>query len=147
MAGKDSEGFCSRMWAMLVAFVITLAALTRSLAFWVTEKPAASDSAESMTEDLTADPLPEEFRPPSPAPKPTEAELLSSVVKRLGELEEKVDTLQDKPFRMPFEKEELLHAAVCRVDALEAELIATKKVITLLSSYCFFYFYFSVFAV
>jgi len=29
---------------------------------------------------------------------------------------------------MPYEKEELLNAAVCRVDALEAELIATKKV-------------------
>ena len=28
---------------------------------------------------------------------------------------------------MPCEKEELLNAAVCRVDALEAELIATKK--------------------
>ncbi|RVX12120.1 Phosphatidylinositol/phosphatidylcholine transfer protein SFH4 [Vitis vinifera] len=30
---------------------------------------------------------------------------------------------------MPYEKEELLNAAVCRVDALEAELIATKKVV------------------
>jgi hypothetical protein len=29
---------------------------------------------------------------------------------------------------MPCEKEELLNAAVYRVDALEAELIATKKV-------------------
>jgi hypothetical protein len=29
---------------------------------------------------------------------------------------------------MPFEKEELLNAAVRRVDALEAELISTKKV-------------------
>lgn len=28
---------------------------------------------------------------------------------------------------MPYEKEELLNAAVRRVDALEAELIATKK--------------------
>lgn len=33
-----------------------------------------------------------------------------------------------KPFEMPYEKEELLNSAVCRVDALEAELIATKKV-------------------
>ncbi|KAA8524173.1 hypothetical protein F0562_010396 [Nyssa sinensis] len=38
-----------------------------------------------------------------------------------------VDTLQAKPSEMPYEKEELLNAAVCRVDALEAELIATKK--------------------
>lgn len=58
----------------------------------------------------------------------TEADLLSSMMKRLGELEEKVETLQSKPSEMPNEKEELLNAAVCRVDALEAELIATKKV-------------------
>ena len=69
-----------------------------------------------------------EFRPPSPTPAYTEAELLSSVVQRLGKLEEKVSTLQAKPTEMPYEKEELLNAAVCRVDALEAELIATKKV-------------------
>ncbi|KAL9141595.1 hypothetical protein ABFS82_14G115400 [Erythranthe guttata] len=54
-------------------------------------------------------------------------ELLSSVLKRLGELEEKVTSLQEKPSEMPYEKEELLYAAVYRVDALEAELIATKK--------------------
>ncbi|XP_062010590.1 sodium/pyruvate cotransporter BASS2, chloroplastic-like [Rosa rugosa] len=32
---------------------------------------------------------------------------------------------------MPYEKEELLNAAVCCVDALEAELIATKKMLKL----------------
>ncbi|KAG6410788.1 hypothetical protein SASPL_128857 [Salvia splendens] len=56
-----------------------------------------------------------------------QAELLSTVVKRWGELEEKVITLEAKPSEMPYEKEELLNAAVYRVDALEAELIATKK--------------------
>ncbi|MCD7447094.1 hypothetical protein HAX54_023123 [Datura stramonium] len=69
----------------------------------------------------------EEFRPPSPTPAFTEAQLLSVVLKKLGELEDKVNTLQEKPSEMPCEKEELLNAAVCRVDALEAELIATKK--------------------
>ena len=43
--------------------------------------------------------------------------------------------LQSKPSVMPHEKEELLNAAVYRVDALEAELIATKKVWTLLYAY------------
>lgn len=70
----------------------------------------------------------EEFRPPSPSPAYKEVDLLSSVLKRLGELEEKVDELQAKPTKMPHEKEELLDAAVRRVDALEAELITTKKV-------------------
>jgi hypothetical protein len=98
------------------------------MAFWNTKKHPASDSASDIT-DLTFETAPkEEFRPPSPAPGFTEADLLSSVMKRLGELEEKVGTLQTKPFQMPCEKEELLNAAVYRVDALEAELIATKKV-------------------
>lgn len=70
----------------------------------------------------------EEFRPPSPAPSYTEKDVLSSMVRRLGELEEKVQALETKPSEMPFEKEELLNAAVRRVDALEAELISTKKV-------------------
>ena len=55
-------------------------------------------------------------------------DLLPSVLKKLVELEEKVDMLQAKPSEMPYDKAELLNAAVCRVDALEAELIATKKV-------------------
>lgn len=58
-----------------------------------------------------------------------ESDLLNSVLKKLTELEEKIGALQSKPSEMPSEKEELLNAAVCRVDALEAELIATKKVI------------------
>lgn len=77
----------------------------------------------------SVDPITEgEFRPPSPAPAFTEAVLLSCIMRKLGELEEKVSVLQAKPFEMPSEKDELLNAAVCRVDALEAELIVTKKV-------------------
>uniref|UniRef100_A0A453FA09 CRAL-TRIO domain-containing protein n=1 Tax=Aegilops tauschii subsp. strangulata TaxID=200361 RepID=A0A453FA09_AEGTS len=51
------------------------------------------------------------------------------VLRRLRELEEKVVVLETKPSQMPVEKEELLNTAVCRVDALEAELISTKKVL------------------
>jgi hypothetical protein len=69
-----------------------------------------------------------EFRPPSPAPSYTEKDVLPSMLRRLGELEDKVQVLETKPSEMPFEKEELLNAAVRRVDALEAELISTKKV-------------------
>ncbi|CAK7346329.1 unnamed protein product [Dovyalis caffra] len=124
---KNSEGISARIWAMLVAFFITFLAFFCSMAFWKTKKHLASDSASDIT-DLTFESVPkEELRPPSPAPGFTEADLVSSVMKRLGELEEKVDTLQTKPFQMPCEKEELLNAAVYRVDALEAELIATKK--------------------
>lgn len=95
----------------------------------VTRKfPDTLPNCDQNTAESTVDANKEDCRPPSPTPAFTEADVLSAVVKRLGELEEKVDALQSKPSRMPFEKEELLNAAVCRVDALEAELIATKKV-------------------
>ncbi|CAA7408571.1 unnamed protein product [Spirodela intermedia] len=51
----------------------------------------------------------------------------SAVLKRLGDLEEKVSVLSKKPTEIPPEKEELLMAAVSRVEALEAELEATRK--------------------
>ncbi|KAK1299458.1 hypothetical protein QJS10_CPB14g00048 [Acorus calamus] len=51
----------------------------------------------------------------------------SCVIKRLTDLEEKVSILSMKPPEMPLEKEELLKTSVSRIDALEAELMATKK--------------------
>ncbi|KAL5858253.1 hypothetical protein ACOSQ3_005711 [Xanthoceras sorbifolium] len=50
-----------------------------------------------------------------------------SVMKRMADLEEKVNILTMKPATMPPEKEEMLNAAVNRVNALEEELSATKK--------------------
>lgn len=107
-----------------MAFLITIITIVRSVAFQVTKKLSITVPDTILTVESPK----EEFRPPSPAPGLREAELLSSALKRLGDLEEKVDVLQAKPFEMPYEKAELLNAAVCRVDALEAELIATKKV-------------------
>lgn len=90
--------------------------------------PAISSNHDQSTSEPTFDTTVVEVIPSSSTPAHTEENLLPSMLKRLGELEEKVDTLQSKPSEMPYEKEELLNAAVCRVDALEAELIATKKV-------------------
>eukprot|EP00262_Sarcandra_glabra_P006756 TRINITY_DN1927_c0_g5_i1.p1 TRINITY_DN1927_c0_g5~~TRINITY_DN1927_c0_g5_i1.p1 ORF type:complete len:626 (-),score=145.02 TRINITY_DN1927_c0_g5_i1:72-1949(-) len=126
---QKPPGGIHAMFAAFMAFVMTLLALLHSVTCRVTKK-LPERLCEHVQDDsvLTLDPVPkEEFRPPSPTPAFSEADLLSSVLKRLGELEEKVDTLQAKPSEMPSEKEELLNAAVCRVDALEAELIATKK--------------------
>lgn len=128
---KISEGIFSQPWAALLAIFITLFTLIRSVVFRLTHKfhNSLSDSADNIP-NLTNESLPkEEFRPPSPAPALRKKDLLSSALKKLSELEEKVDKLQAKPFEMPCEKEELLNAAVYRVDALEADLIATKKVI------------------
>ncbi|GAB4837882.1 Phosphatidylinositol/phosphatidylcholine transfer protein sfh8 [Ancistrocladus abbreviatus] len=125
---KTPEGIHARVMVMLMAFFMTLLTVLHSAASRLTKRlPAVSHKHELMPE-LTLDAAPkEESRPPSPPPAFTQADLLSNVLKRLGELEEKVDTLQSRPSEMPCEKEELLNAAVCRVDALEAELIATKK--------------------
>lgn len=110
-----------------MAFLLTLVTLMQSVSFRVTNKlPNSVSDSTHNTPVLTAEY--EEFRPPSPAPGLSRVDLLSSALQKLGELEEKVDMLQAKPYEMPHEKEELLNAAVCRVDALEAELIATKKV-------------------
>ncbi|KAL7002680.1 Phosphatidylinositol/phosphatidylcholine transfer protein sfh8 [Sarracenia purpurea var. burkii] len=126
---KAPQGFWAQILAVFMAFFMTLFTLFHSFARRVTTKlPDNSSNHNQSMHELSLDTVPkEEFRPPSPTPAFQEAELLSTVLKRLGELEEKVDTLQAKPSEMPYEKEELLNAAVCRVDALEAELIATKK--------------------
>ncbi|KAM7252253.1 hypothetical protein ACFE04_024136 [Oxalis oulophora] len=124
----SSEGVGSRIWLTLMAFFVTLVTVFRSLVCHVTDKLPTSSSANIQTASQpSADLTQTEFHPPSPQPGFTDAEILSTVVKRLGDLEEKFNTLCAKPSQMPHEKEELLNAAVCRVDALEAELIATKK--------------------
>ncbi|XP_061978400.1 phosphatidylinositol/phosphatidylcholine transfer protein SFH8-like isoform X2 [Populus nigra] len=126
---KTPEGVRVRIFIAVMAFFMTLLTLFRSLAFQVTKRlPRTLSDCDQSSPELALDATQkEECCPPSPTAAFTETDLLSSVLKRLGELEEKVDILQAKPSVMPYEKEELLNAAVCRVDALEAELIATKK--------------------
>ncbi|XVF67751.1 hypothetical protein PTKIN_Ptkin10aG0147400 [Pterospermum kingtungense] len=126
---KTPEGIRARILLTIMAFFMTLYALFHSAACRIIRKlpDTVSDHCQNAIELIPDATQKEEFRPPSPTPPFTQSDLVSSMLKRLGELEEKVDTLQAKPSEMPYEKEELLNAAVCRVDALEAELIATKK--------------------
>lgn len=126
---KAPEGLCSRLLATFMTLFTTLFLVFRSMSYPATKKlPEASAQHEQTVPELATDTnYKDEFRPPSPTPFFTDRELLTSMVKRLRELEDKVNILQEKPSTMPYEKEELLNAAVCRVDALEAELIATKK--------------------
>ncbi|CAN1757221.1 Phosphatidylinositol/phosphatidylcholine transfer protein SFH12 [Linum perenne] len=51
-----------------------------------------------------------------------------AVVKKMNEMEDKVTVLSNRPNLMPPEKEDLLNAALSRIDTLEEELAATKKV-------------------
>ncbi|XP_039006928.1 phosphatidylinositol/phosphatidylcholine transfer protein SFH6-like isoform X2 [Hibiscus syriacus] len=120
---RAPEGFQARILLTVMAFFMTLYTLLRSIAFNITRKLPGTVSSTEHTPDA----IQREELSSSPPPPPSQEDALSSVLKRLVELEEKVDILQAKPSEMPCEKEELLNAAVCRVDALEAELIATKK--------------------
>lgn len=56
------------------------------------------------------------------------AQEFMTVMKRMAELEEKMVNMNNITVFMPPEKEELLNAAITRADALEQELLATKKV-------------------
>ncbi|KAG2655801.1 hypothetical protein PVAP13_1KG038400 [Panicum virgatum] len=115
-------------WDMIIATLMAIVVLVRSVKDLATKRLPYKTESEEIYSTLYPDSIAkEEFRPPSPAPGFAEADLISAVLQRLGELEEKVQMLQDKPSEMPCEKEELLNAAVRRVDALEAELIVTKK--------------------
>ncbi|XP_047333563.1 phosphatidylinositol/phosphatidylcholine transfer protein SFH6-like isoform X3 [Impatiens glandulifera] len=132
---KAAQEEKQRAWisVLLMTFFMTLFAMFCSMTIHIRKK--ISWIKGNTNEEIIQPPSlndevvirKEETRPPSPIPAFIEAELLSSVLKRLGDLEVKVDTLKDKPSEMPYEKEELLNAAICRVDALEAELISTKK--------------------
>lgn len=126
---KAPEGLQARVMASLMTMLMTILMFLRSLTCYVTKKlPDASLHQDHGIQEISfLDVAKEEDRPPSPGPALTETEIVSCVSKRLCDLEEKVSTLQAKPSEMPVEKEELLNAAICRVDALEAELISTKK--------------------
>nr|CAB3445496.1 unnamed protein product [Digitaria exilis] len=124
---KPSDSSWDKIVATLMACFMAIVMLVRSVKDLATKRlPYKTESEESYS-TLYPESTKEEFRPPSPSPGFAEADLFAAVLQRLGELEGKIQTLQDKPSEMPCEKEELLNAAVRRVDALEAELIVTKK--------------------
>lgn len=130
---KDPEGMKARVLVMFMAFLMAVFTFFRTVSYRVTKKLPATTTPPPETQGnatelgSNGEGVKEECRPPSPVPDLTETDLLNCVTKKLTELEGKIGTLQSKPNEMPYEKEELLNAAVCRVDALEAELIATKK--------------------
>ncbi|XP_028765995.1 phosphatidylinositol/phosphatidylcholine transfer protein SFH8 isoform X2 [Neltuma alba] len=123
---KSSHGIGACIWAVIMGFFVALFNVMRSLAFCVTKESrrSISDSAQNVPNMTVVESMPKEESPPGGGF--TKADF-SSALDRLRELEVTVGMLQSKPNKMPYEKEEMLNAAVYRVDALEAELIATKK--------------------
>ena len=124
---KTPGGIFLRYWAVLLAVFAVLVTLFRSFVVQVSDKVNNAGRRGEVGVESPSPAL------PLPCGVISKDELVLSALKKLSELEERVNKLQDKPFQMPSEKEELLNAAVYRVDALEAELIATKKVDTPLS--------------
>ncbi|XP_017699399.2 phosphatidylinositol/phosphatidylcholine transfer protein SFH12-like isoform X2 [Phoenix dactylifera] len=122
---KGPDGFSNHILAGVMAFVmgiVTMLRVTRVVPKKIVD--AAIDYASPVYCGETM--VKGQMQQTLPASTVSAAEY-SSVMKRLMKLEENVNILSMKPAEMPIEKEEQLKAAVSRVDALEAELAATKK--------------------
>ncbi|KAG5392651.1 hypothetical protein IGI04_022614 [Brassica rapa subsp. trilocularis] len=127
-SGLERIETVNHIWRWLTMFFMNILALFASLTLPQTIRHSQLIPS-SARDELCDEPNARESRPPSPSRPSTidERVIMSSVVSRLGDLEKQIETLHLRKSEMPHEKEELLNAAVYRVDALEAELINTKK--------------------
>lgn len=119
---KVSDGRSSHIFNGFMTFVMGIATMirvTRNMPRRLTDANIYSSPAYCVDT--------EEVKSQEPSAKLTlSTSELMSVMKRMAELEEKVMNM--KPTTMPPEKEEMLNSAVHRADALEQDLMATKKV-------------------
>lgn len=119
-----SEGASSQVFTGVMAFVmgiVTMIRVTRNMPKKLTDTiySGPKDCEDTMVRGQAASQK-------LPPPAISSAEYFCAM-KRMAELEERVCVLSMKPAAMPAEKEEQLNAALSRVDALEQELMATKK--------------------
>lgn len=114
----------SQLFTGVMAFVTgiaTMVRLTRNVPRKLTDSTFYSKPTYCEDETMV------KAQPTTPAVSGAD---FKSALKRMAELEERVNVLSMKPVTMPPEKEEVLNAALNRVDVLEHELAATKKVPT-----------------
>ncbi|XP_062177271.1 phosphatidylinositol/phosphatidylcholine transfer protein SFH3 isoform X2 [Alnus glutinosa] len=119
---KAPVGISYQIVSGIMAFVmgiVTMVRLTRNMPKRLTE--AAFYSSSVYYDDTMI----KGHRLPSPAAISSKEHM--SMMKRMAELEDKVNVLSNKPAVMPPEKEEMLNTALSRVDALDQELSSTKK--------------------
>lgn len=125
-ACKMSDGFSSQIFTgvmTVVMGIVTMVRLTRNVPKKLTDSTFYSspiycdDDTMSPSRQLQGNAL--------------SAADCVSVLKRMAELEERASAFNMKPVAMPPEKEAMLNTALSRVDALEQELMATKKVSTI----------------
>ncbi|PSS36508.1 Phosphatidylinositol/phosphatidylcholine transfer protein [Actinidia chinensis var. chinensis] len=125
-ACKAPEGFSNQIFTgvmTLVMGVVTMIKVTRNMPKKLTD---ASLLSSSLHYDDTAMMKDHAHPQKLAAPAISSADFMA-IMKRMAALEEKVTVLTMKPAEMPAEKEEMLNAALTRVDNLEQELTATKK--------------------
>ncbi|XP_057502528.1 phosphatidylinositol/phosphatidylcholine transfer protein SFH3-like isoform X1 [Actinidia eriantha] len=124
-ACKPSHGISNQILSGVMTFVmgiVTMVRLSRNMPRKLTNAALYSSSMFGV------DPMMKPQAHPYQLSEPTiSTDDYLSIMKRMGELEEKVMVLINKPAVMPLEKEEKLNAALSRVDVLEKELSATKK--------------------
>lgn len=124
-ACKVPEGLTNQLLSAIMAFIMGIVAmvrLARSMPRKLTEATLYGNPVYYNGMVVKGQPL--------PAPAISSNDYMN-MMKRMAELEEKVNALSSKPVVMPPEKEDLLNVALNRVNALEQELSATKKVIPL----------------
>lgn len=120
---KVPEGFSNQIVGGIMAVVmgiVTMVRLTRTMPKKLTEAAIYSSTVYydgSMSR-----------HPALPAPAAVPLSDYMTMMKRMAELEERVNVLNMKPAAMPADKEEMLNIALGKVDTLEQELQATKKV-------------------
>lgn len=112
---KGPDGFSNQILsgAMLIVMgILTMVRVGRNMTRKIVDADINNCSGKMHQRQLPASPV--------------SAVEYSCALRHLGELEEKVTVLSNKQTEMPLEKEEMLNAAVKRMDALEAEFAATK---------------------
>ncbi|XP_022726987.1 phosphatidylinositol/phosphatidylcholine transfer protein SFH3-like [Durio zibethinus] len=120
--GRATEGMGTNIFGGIMAFVmgiVTMVRLSRSIPRKLSEAALYGGQVYYANPMITGH--------ASQLPPPITSSDYFSMMKRMAELEEKVNILIVKPAAMPPEKEEMLDAALSRVCILEEELSAAKK--------------------
>ncbi|XP_022986489.1 phosphatidylinositol/phosphatidylcholine transfer protein SFH3-like isoform X2 [Cucurbita maxima] len=119
---KVPDGFSNNLVGGIMAVVmgiVTMVRLTRTMPKKLTE---AAIYSSTVYYDGS---MPRHPALPPPAAVPLSDYM--TMMKRMAELEEKVNVLNMKPAAMPADKEEMLNIALGKVETLEQELQETKK--------------------
>ncbi|KAH1047744.1 hypothetical protein J1N35_038528 [Gossypium stocksii] len=125
---KHPDGASSHVFNGVMTFVMgiaTMVKVTRNMPRKAGDDKTDSSPVEGIGIKVKSTEGPAKLTPP-PSPAISHDEL-ASVMKRMAELEHKLSVINRQSTTMPPEKEEMLNSALTRADALEQELMATKK--------------------